>query len=176
MAKKNNLDKMRVSFDLDEVLFVDPTTHSTEPRLPFPFCKIFIERLRLGTPDLIHSLQKMGYDVWVYTSSFRSESYIKNLFWCYGVKFDGIINAKRHLAEVQSHSSQILPQKVPSRYHISLHIDDESVICSYGKEYGFDAYQLDAEDEEWKEKVIAKAEEVKKKWERERNARSMKAN
>ena len=118
----------------------------------------------------------MGYDVWVYTSSFRSESYIKNLFWCYGVKFDGIINAKRHLAEVQSHSSQILPQKVPSRYHISLHIDDESVICSYGKEYGFDAYQLDAEDEEWKEKVIAKAEEVKKKWERERNARSMKAN
>jgi hypothetical protein len=79
------------------------------------------------------------------------------------VKFDGIVNAKRHLAEVQSHSSRILPQKVPSRYHISLHIDDESVICSYGKEYGFDAYQLDAEDDEWKEKVIARADEVKKK-------------
>lgn len=163
MKKKNDWEKMRVSFDLDEVLFVDPATHKTEPRLPFPFCKIFKERLRKGTPELIHSLQKLGYDVWVYTSSFRSESYIRNLFWCYGVKFDGIVNAKRHLAEVQSHSSQILPQKVPSRYHISLHIDDESVICSYGKEYGFDAYQLDAEDDEWKEKVIARADEVKKK-------------
>lgn len=163
MKKKNDWEKMRVSFDLDEVLFVDPATHKTEPRLPFPFCKIFKERLRKGTPELIHSLQKLGYDVWVYTSSFRSESYIRNLFWCYGVKFDGIVNAKRHLAEVQSHSSRILPQKVPSRYHISLHIDDESVICSYGKEYGFDAYQLDAEDDEWKEKVIARANEVKKK-------------
>ncbi len=29
--------KMRVSFDLDEVLFVSPLTHSTEPALPFPF-------------------------------------------------------------------------------------------------------------------------------------------
>ena len=123
MKKKNDWEKMRVSFDLDEVLFVDPATHKTEPRLPFPFCKIFKERLRKGTPELI----------------------------------------KRHLAEVQSHSSRILPQKVPSRYHISLHIDDESVICSYGKEYGFDAYQLDAEDDEWKEKVIARADEVKKK-------------
>ena len=156
MKKKHDWEKMRVSFDLDEVLFVDPATHKTEPRLPFPFCKIFKERLRKGTPELIHSLQKLGYDVWVYTSSFRSESYIRNLFWCYGVKFDGIVNAKRH-------RSQILPQKVPSRYHISLHIDDESVICSYGKEYGFDAYQLDAEDDEWKEKVIARADEVKKK-------------
>lgn len=163
MKKKNEWKKMRVSFDLDEVLFVDPATHKTEDRLPFPFCKIYKERLRKGTPELIHSLQSLGYDVWVYTSSFRSESYIRNLFRCYGVKFDGIVNAKRHLAEVQSKSSRILPQKVPSRYHISLHIDDESVICSYGKEFGFDAYQLDAEDDEWKEKVIARAEEVKHK-------------
>jgi len=169
MAKrKNNFDKMRVSFDLDEVLFVDPTTHKTEGRLSFPLCVIYKERLRLGTPALIHKLQKLGYEVWVYTSSYRSINYIKGLFWWYGVKFDGIINAQRHLEEVQKNSARILPQKVPSRYKISLHIDDETVICSYGREFGFDTYQLDAEDDEWKEKVIAKAEEVKKKWERDR--------
>ena len=32
---------MRVSFDLDEVLFVNPATHKTEPELPFPFNRIF---------------------------------------------------------------------------------------------------------------------------------------
>ncbi len=54
------------------------------------------------------------------------------------------------------------PSFAPTEKNTAL-IDDESVICSYGKEYGFDAYQLDAEDDEWKEKVIARADEVKKK-------------
>ncbi|MBQ7627365.1 MAG: HAD family hydrolase [Clostridiales bacterium] len=161
---------MRVSFDLDEVLFVNPKTHKIEPELPFPLRNIYKERLRLGAPELINKLQEMGYEVWVYTSSFRSERYIKGLFRHYGIKFDGIVNGTRHLKEVQQGHSQILPQKVPNKYRISLHIDDEAVICSYGREYGFDAYQLGAQDDEWKEKVIAKAEEVKRKWERRRKA------
>lgn len=159
--KNTTKEKIRVSFDLDEVLFVSPDTHRTEPQLMFPLCRIFKERLRFGTPELINSLQKMGYEVWVYTSSFRSERYIKLLFRAYGVKFDGIINAQRHLKEVQGNRKQMLPQKVPSRYRISLHVDDESVICSLGRQYGFDAYQLDAQDDDWKEKVIARAEEIR---------------
>ena len=152
---------MRVSFDLDEVLFVSPETHKTEAALPVILNRIYKERLRLGTPDLINSLQKMGYEVWVYTSSFRSQRYIKHLFRLYGVKFDGIVNGQRHLAEVQRDRKQILPQKVPSMYRISLHVDDESVICSLGRQYGFEAYQLDAQDDNWMEKVIARAEEIK---------------
>ena len=52
--------KMRVSFDLDEVLFVSPKTHKTEPPLPFPLNKLYRERLRLGTPDLLRTLQAQG--------------------------------------------------------------------------------------------------------------------
>ena len=163
MRKHTEQQKMRVSFDLDEVLFINPATHKAEKKLIFPLSLIFKERLRLGTPELIKSLQKLGYDVWVYTSSYRSEFYIKSLFRCYGVKFNGIVNAVRHQKEVQRDNKTILPQKVPSRYHIALHVDDESVICSYGREYGFEAYQLDAEDDNWKEKVIERAEEVKRK-------------
>lgn len=158
-------EKMRISFDLDEVLFVNPSTHKCEPRLRFPLRLFYKERLRLGTPELINELQKMGYDIWVYTSSYRTEFYIKSLFFWYGVKFNGIVNAMRHEKEVQSRSKSILPQKMPSFYRISLHIDDESVICSYGRKYGYDVFQLFADDDSWKEKVIAKAKEVKKKWE-----------
>ena len=153
--------KMRVSFDLDEVLFVAPETHKTEPSLPFPLGRIFQERLRLGTPELINRLQALGYEVWVYTSSFRSERYIRTLFRLYGVKFDGIVNAVRHQREVQRNNSTILPQKMPNRYRISLHIDDETVICSQGSRYGFKTYQLDAQDDDWKEKIIATAEKVR---------------
>ena len=163
MPVKNEQEKIRVSFDLDEVLFVNPKTHKTEPELPFPLKNIYKERLRLGTPDLINSLQKMGYEVWIYTSSFRSERYIKGLFRHYGVKFDGIVNGTRHLKEVQKGRSQILPQKVPNRYRISLHVDDESVICSYAREFGFDAYQLDAQDDDWEEKIVQRAEQIKKR-------------
>ena len=161
---------MRVSFDLDEVLFVSPKTHKTEPPLPFPLRNFFRERLRLGTPALIHALQGMGYEVWVYPSSFRSESYSRRLFLCYGVKFDGIVNGERHLREVQRDRKERLPQKVPSHYRISLHVDDESVIVTSGRQLGFNVFQLDAQDDNWKEKVIARADDIRRREEQAERA------
>ena len=152
---------MRVSFDLDEVLFVSPKTHKTEPELKFPFNRIYKERLRLGTPELINRLQELGYEVWVYTSSFRSDAYIKRLFQHYGVRFDGIINAQRHLREVQRGRKETLPQKLPNWYRISLHIDDEAIVCSLGRQYGYYTYQLDAQDDDWKDKIIERARQIK---------------
>lgn len=161
MKNTDQSEKMRISFDLDEVLFVSPKTHKTEKALPFPFNKIYKERLRLGTPELINELQKLGYEVWVYTSSFRSEKYIKSLFRLYHVKFDGIVNAQRHIREVQGTNKNILPQKLPSKYRISLHIDDESIVCSLGRQYGYNTYQLEAQDDEWKEKILSRAEQIR---------------
>ena len=60
---------MKISFDLDEVLFVSPDTFEVEPELKFPLNKMFTERLRKGTVYLINELQKRGFEVWVYTSS-----------------------------------------------------------------------------------------------------------
>lgn len=154
--------KMRVSFDLDEVLFVSPKTHKTEPPLPFPLRSLYKERLRLGTPDLLRTLRAQGYEVWIYTSSFRSERYIRSLFRWYGVRLDGIVNGSRHQQEVQRGRREILPQKLPNRYHISLHIDDETVICSCAGHYGFRAYQLNAEDDTWKEKILEEAARIRK--------------
>ena len=161
MNKASGTEKMRVSFDLDEVLFVSPETHSTEPALPFPYNRFFKERLRLGTPELIRRLQELNYEVWIYTSSFRSERYIRSLFLHYGVHLDGIVNGNRHLKEVQQNRKEILPQKMPNRYKISLHIDDETVICASAGQYGFRAYQLNAEDKNWKEKIIQRAAEIR---------------
>ncbi len=162
MNKASGADKMRVSFDLDEVLFVSPQTHRTEPPLPFPLGRVFRERLRLGTPDLVNKLQKMGYEVWIYTSSFRSDRYIRLLFRLHGVRFDGIVNAARHLKEVQKGNRTALPQKMPSKYRISLHVDDEEAICSAAGQFGFRAYRLEAQDDDWKEKIISYAEQIRR--------------
>lgn len=153
---------MRVSFDLDEVLFVSPKTHKTEPEPKFPFNMIYKERLRLGTPKLIRQLQDEGYEVWVYTSSFRTMQYIKGLFRLYKVNFDGIVNGQRHMKEVQAGHSQTLPNKMPNHYRISLHIDDESVMVTSGKAYGFNVFQIYAQDDDWAEKVMNRVYEIEK--------------
>ena len=56
---------MKVSFDLDEVLFVSPDYMETEPELRFPLNRMFPERLRKGTVFLINELQKRGFECWV---------------------------------------------------------------------------------------------------------------
>lgn len=55
---------MKISFDLDEVLFVSPDYMETEPELRFPLNRMFPERLRKGTVYLINELQKRGFEVW----------------------------------------------------------------------------------------------------------------
>lgn len=152
---------MRISFDLDEVLFVDPNTFEIEDPPRFPLDRIYRERLRKGTVRLIHTLQEEEFEAWVYTSSFRSEKYIRSLFRCYGIRFDGIINAQRHLREVQKGHGHLLPQKVPGYYHIDLHVDDEDVIHQYGKQYGFKTCKVCDPDPDWVEKVLDQARRVR---------------
>lgn len=152
---------MRVSFDLDDVLFVSPDKYETEPPLSFPYNRIFPERLRKGTPELIRTLQKEGFEVWIYTSSYRTEIYLRSLFRAYGVHFDHIVNAQRHQAEVQRGRKQILPQKMPNFYRISLHIDDETVIHENGRLYGFRTLKVYEPDEHWAEKVLNEAKRIR---------------
>ena len=162
MSRLPNEAKMRISFDLDEVLFVSTETHKAEPPLIFPLNKIFRERLRMGTPALVHRLQTLGYEVWIYTSSYRSENYLKNLFKSYGIKFDGIVNAERHEREVQRGRKQRLPQKVPPHYQISLHIDDEENIIRNARTYGYHVLRVYEPDDEWAAKVLGEAERIRK--------------
>lgn len=153
---------MKISFDLDEVLFVNPEKIETEPPLRFPMNRLFPERLRKGTPELIHSLQQDGFEVWVYTSSFRTETYIRNLFRRYGVRFDGIVNGDRHQAEVQKNHTQAMPTKDPAHFRIALHVDDEESVIQNASLHGFRAIQVYGPDPDWAEKVRKEAFRVRK--------------
>ena len=153
---------MKISFDLDEVLFVSPDNYEVEPELRFPLNKMFPERLRKGTVYLINELQRRGFEVWVYTSSFRSEVYIKSLFRNYNIKFDSVVNGYRHKKEVQGNREMTLPQKMPSHYRISLHIDDEEVVVKNARAYGYRVLQIYEPDPDWTQKVLDEAERIRK--------------
>ncbi|MBQ3665124.1 MAG: hypothetical protein II919_03355 [Lachnospiraceae bacterium] len=93
---------MKISFDLDDTLFVSPQKFKTEKELKFPWNKIYKERLRYVTIALFNYIRHQDIELWIYTTSFRSESYIKNLFKHYGIKPDYVVNGERHAREVQS--------------------------------------------------------------------------
>jgi len=152
---------VRISFDLDEVLFVDPGRYETEPPLRFPFDRLFTERLRKGTVWLIGELKRRGFEVWVYTSSHRTVTYIAALFRHYRVYFDEIVNADRHEREVQAGHARRLPAKLPNRYRISLHIDDEDAIIRSARDYGYRVMRVYEPDPEWADKVLQEALRVR---------------
>lgn len=156
-------DKMRVSFDLDDTLFVSPDKFKTESEPHFPFNKIYKERLRLGTVSLMKYIRERNIELWIYTTSFRSEKYIRGLFRCYGIKLDRIINGAVHAREVQGEKLEAMPSKYPGRYRIDLHIDDDISVAQNGRAYGFRVHIVGAQDDEWDKKIIGRIEEIQRR-------------
>ena len=152
---------MIVSFDLDDTLFIDPLVVKAEKRLHFPFRYIYRERLRLGSIELLSKIRGSGVKLWIYTTSFRSERYIKSLFKHYGITIDNVINGDRHRKEVQGERRESLPSKYPSKYRIDLHVDDDVSVYQNGKIYGFQVFWLKDSHEDWHELVWDEIQRIK---------------
>lgn len=152
---------MIVSFDLDETLFVNPEKVPTEKPLKFPFNKIYRDRLRAGAVDLLDWINRSDIKLWIYTTSYRSERYIYNIFRHYNIKIDYIVNGKRHAEEVQGSRKEIMPSKYPAKYHIDLHIDDEISVYQNGIAHGFRVYLLREDDNDWADNIKSEIKRVR---------------
>ncbi len=139
---------MIISFDLDDTLFVDGSITKIEKKLNFPYDRIYKESLRLGAVNLLKKIREQRMQLWVYTSSFRSERYIKTYFRCYGIKIDRVINGKRHYEDVQKGKSEPMPSKYPSFYRIDLHVDDDPSVAQNGRTHGFRVFLI-ANEADW---------------------------
>jgi hypothetical protein len=152
---------MKVSFDLDDTLFVSEEKFKVEPALRFPWNLIYKERLRAGTIELMNYIRQAGIELWIYTTSFRSEKYIRGMFRHYGVKLDQVVNGSRHAQEVQKGHSEGMPSKYPSKYRIDLHIDDDISVAQNGRTYGFKVFTVGCPDDEWANKIIAEIDKIR---------------
>lgn len=147
---------MRISFDLDETLILSDPNRPYEniPWYARLFCR---ERLRRGTIALARELEQMGFRICIYTTSFRSPRYINRLFRRHGIKLDLIVNAAIHEQIVRQNRSTIMPSKVPSKFGITLHVDDEISVRDNGVQHGFEVLLIDSKDPEWTKKVVDRA-------------------
>ena len=147
---------MRISFDLDDTLRMHGEGYDLDPnKVPLLLRSLFKERFRKGTYKLLHQLQNSSHELCLYTTSSRSESYIKWWFFFYGIKLTLIINDKRHAKAVKPQGMERAPSKNPAKFGIDLHIDDLPGVAIEGQRHGFDVLILDPDDPSWTDKVIS---------------------
>ena len=125
---RNAKHQKRVALDLDEVVLADKEDRNIEKPLPFPFGRIHPERLRLGIPALFRYLNKLGYDIWLYSEKYHSQDSIRRLFRLYQTQVTGIVTGtgRKNTRAVKSlHEAE---KAVTQAYQLTVHIDRSSVL------------------------------------------------
>lgn len=148
IIKKVNKSKRDrcATIDLDEVLLTNNKPH-------FPFSLGLKESIRVNADLLISEFQTLGYDVWVYTGSYKSESYIKWLFRACGCHVDGIVNG------INGKHSKKMADIFRSKYKHIVHVSNELITCVNTETKDFESFDITADNEAW---ASAVALEIKK--------------
>ena len=140
---------MWISFDLDDTLICYQPGSLYEPnRVPWWLRRWIREPLRLGARTLLRDLIAQGHEVWVYTTSNRPPREIAWWLWCYGVRVSGVINQSKH----ESVCGRRGPSKDPSRFGISLHIDDSWGVWLENR-HGAPVCVVSPDDTSWADRV-----------------------
>jgi hypothetical protein len=144
---------MRISFDVDDTLVCYDPAVPAEQVVPWWCRPWFTEPLRHGTRGLMKKLQSGGCDIWIYTTSYRSPSYLRNWFWSLGVRLGGVVNQHRHERTVRRSPGFYPPSKFPPAFGIDLHIDDSEGVGEEGRRFGFRVLVVSPHDAEWVDRV-----------------------
>ena len=156
----NSRHTKRAALDLDEVIFQEDGP--LERPLPFPWTKLYKERIRLGVPALFHFLAKNGYDIWLYSAKYYSSDYVQNLFRKYHVRIDGVMTAIGKRAEAVGGAGKKLEKLITDKYLYTVHIDKDSVLQIVKGTKEFRDYPLSGEAADWSKEVIDAITEIEK--------------
>ena len=142
---------MRLAFDLDNTIIRCGHHFPFEtPQRRILARLLSNEQLRHGTKALVDYCRQRRWEVWVYTTSYRSAWRIRRLFWLHGIRLDGVVNQQRHDRKVRARCT-----KHPPSFGIDVLIDDSEGVRIEGERHGFRVLVVRPEDERWTEKVQA---------------------
>ncbi|WP_022822494.1 hypothetical protein [Hymenobacter norwichensis] len=147
---------MRIAFDLDNTLIRCGYDFPLEKPARSMWAKLLGgEPLRRGVVVVAEYCRQREWEVWVYTTSYRSHWYIRKLFWLHGIKLGGVVNQQRHDREVTPRCT-----KHPPTFGIDLLIDDSEGVRLEGEKFNFKTVVIQPQNTEWALKVIATLQEL----------------
>jgi hypothetical protein len=140
---------MRISFDVDDTLVCGPSVPVEQPlawwrRWRYP------EPLRQGSKDLMAELIRRRCEVWIYTTSYRSATYLRGWFRSLGIRLGGIVNQDRHERVVGRRG----PSKYPPAFGIDLHVDDSVGVWEESKRHHFPVVVVSPDDPDWARRIL----------------------
>ena len=151
---------MRISFDLDGTLFVrELPSPLADPKEGAVIEGEKVSGLRIGTRNLLNTLASAGWEIWIYTSSYRGKSDILNLFARLDLPISGVINRQIHenMCAVLGTDPLSVSVKMPPWFGIDLHVDDSPAIAEEGRTHGFKVCLVGTSDPCWGEHVLSSA-------------------
>jgi hypothetical protein len=153
---KPGMTRRRIAFDLDNTLIRCGYDFPQEtPSRTFWAHLLGGEQLRQGIQELVRYCRHHGWEVWVYTTSYRRAWHIRKLFWLHDILLDGIVNQQRHNREVRVRCT-----KHPPSFGIDLLIDDSEGVRIESERHGFRMLVVAPDDVQWTEKVRAALESI----------------
>jgi hypothetical protein len=105
----------------------------------------------------MRALASECWDVWVYTTSLRSPSYLRGLFWCHGVRLRGVVNQDIHCRWLEKQRGKYRCSKYPPAFGIDLLVDDSEGVWEESVQLRFTMVLVRPHDHDWVEKVMAAA-------------------
>ena len=147
---------MKISFDIDDTLTAN-NAFSLERQSALQRI-LGVEQIRLGTKELFKELRKRGHKIWIYTTSFRSVTKIRFMFFSYGIPVDEIINQQIHVKTIKKFNLTI--SKYPSAFGIDLHIDDSPGVGIEGELHGFKTIIVSVNDQNWVNTVLQEIQKM----------------
>ena len=142
---------MRIAIDLDNTLIRCGHDFPLEqPRRRLWAKLLGGESLREGVVALADYCRQRKWEVWVYTTSYRSSLYIRKLFWLHGIHLDGIVNQQRHNREATANCT-----KHPPSFGIDWLLDDSEGVRLEGERHKFSVLVIHPSEAEWVAQVLA---------------------
>src|SRR5215467_865019 len=147
---------MRISFDLDDTLILKSVDGPCDESLPVRRRGEAIEeRLRKGTRELFQALHARGWEILIYSNSYRGKTDLVTWFTECGLPLCEVVNQQLH-DQKQMESGQIgkRPAKFPPWFQVDLHVDDALEVQEDGEQFGFAVVRVAPDDTNWTAAVL----------------------
>jgi hypothetical protein len=155
---------MRISFDLDDTLILKSVEGPCEELFPARRRgEANEERLRKGTRDLFQALRQRGWEILIYSNSYRGKTDLATWFSECGLFICGVVNQQLHdQKQMESATLGKRPAKFPPWFQVDLHVDDALEVYEDGRQFGFDVVRVTPDDPNWAAEAVLKAVDEKR--------------
>lgn len=110
-------------------------------------------RIRRGAPAVLHTLERNGYDIWLYSSQYHSADTVQSYFRKYHVKITGVVSAMGRRV-FQNVNNTKVEKMIHEKYRQTLHIDNDMVMLACSDVREPLEFKLSGAPETWSKEVV----------------------